>query len=75
VQARYSEEALKCVVFGVDLNDLMNREEYKNMIVPDVIFKCLCRIMEQHLEAVGIFRISGNQQKIKDYIVQTDTSM
>lgn len=44
------------------------------MIIPDAMFKCLRRIFEKHLEVVGIFRISGNQQKIKEYIAETDTS-
>ncbi|KAL0481471.1 hypothetical protein AKO1_011214 [Acrasis kona] len=75
VQCRYDAETQRKVTFGVHLKDLMSRPDQADLIVPDLAYKCLTRLHHTSLKTQGLFRVSGNKNKIRDYETQWDRSV
>jgi hypothetical protein len=72
VQCRYDPETQRKVTFGVPLADLMGRKSHQDLVVPDIAFKCLSRLHTTSLKSQGLFRVSGNKNKIRDYETKFD---
>lgn len=67
VQCRYDEETQKKVTFGVSISELMARESHKGLLVPDIVYKCIKNLYKRCLHIKGIFRVSGNNNKLFHY--------
>lgn len=72
IQCRYDPETQRKVTFGVPLQELMGRKSHQDMVVPDIAFKCLTRLHTSSLKSQGLFRVSGNKNKIRDYETKFD---
>lgn len=67
VKTRYDDATLQRVTFGVRLGDLMKRDTHKNLVIPDIVYKCIRQLNARALELQGVFRVPGNTNKMKDY--------
>jgi hypothetical protein len=72
VQCRYDPETQRKVTFGVPLSELMGRKNHQDMVVPDITYKCLVRLHANSLKSQGVFRVSGNKNRIRDYETKFD---
>jgi hypothetical protein len=72
IKTRYDAETQQRVTFGVRLGELMKRESHKNLIVPDIAYKCIKLLNARALELQGVFRVPGNKNKMRDYELRFD---
>jgi hypothetical protein len=75
VRTRYDSESLKKVTFGAPLNAVMDRfTGNQRMVVPDVMYQCLAYLWKHSLKTQGIFRVSGNKNRMRSYVTELDQS-
>lgn len=77
VRSRYDEESLGRVTFGAPLKSVMERMDTNDghkLMVPDVMYQCLAYLWKHSLKTQGIFRVSGNKNRMKGYVSELDQS-
>jgi len=77
IRSRYDSESLDRVTFGAPLSSVMNRADSngQKMVVPDVMYQCLAYLWKHSLKTQGIFRVSGNKNRMKGYVSELDQSL
>lgn len=67
VQCRFDAETQNRVTFGVRLNELMARDSHRDLIVPDIAYKCIRALDQRGTKVKGIFRVPGSREKMDMY--------
>jgi len=57
---------LETAVFGIPLDEAIQKSAKIHPNVPDVVTKCVQYLMKKALKSEGIFRVSGSTQSVKD---------
>jgi len=75
VRTRYDGDSLKKVTFGAPLRSVMDRYvDNQKLMIPDVMYQCLAYLWKHSLKTQGIFRVSGNKNRMRSYVSELDQS-